>query len=571
MSDNQPKLHPPEPRIEDAPSSGPPVVPTPEGKNLDSILQDMLDAEDQPTLENDERSLANSAFSSLMPFGNVIPSDCEESSIATSGPLDLSRTNSEKDIMEIDLMDIENQALRPRPKEVYIDPNIPISTTPYGGSYFNRRRASDQSLSSNESNSLSSILDSIGWSSRKQKVHHSRGLKKEKRGLLYKFLSGNKDSAHHERESSQRHLNDDRVSKFRACMLLFSLFMVLYAVDSMAGSGLENEHELQDRLRNHATMRPEGYSAGMGAYQVAVPQGDSRPAHAKEYYAALPKDANGKILKPVVALPTEISRLSDPIAPDPNNDTPLFWVVPKSGAGLIRQIMSTCHSLTLASEYGAVESSNAETELRVINNGNFKYVNVETFSPAGIARAQQLGLVAAKVADVVATPLFLESLILFDDAHHARAFTIIRHPIDRAVSTYEQLKKDNFEPMKDMSLEFYARSQYVENNYLVRYLSGQIEGEVDRENLIVAKAVLKKFLIGLTDNMDKSIERFERYFGFEGGAKCRRNAISKNKMGKTMVKQGTEVWRLLQWQNKLDLELYSYAQELYTKQGVNLL
>jgi len=273
----------------------------------------------------------------------------------------------------------------------------------------------------------------------------------------------------------------------------------------------------------------------------------------------------------VVALPTEISRLSDPIAPDPNNDTPLFWVVPKSGAGLIRQIMSTCHSLTLASEYGAVESSNAETELRVINNGNFKYVNVETFSPAGIARAQQLGLVAAKVADVVATPLFLESLILFDDAHHARAFTIIRHPIDRAVSTYEQLKKDNFEPMKDMSLEFYARSQYVENNYLVRYLSGQIEGEVGRENLIVAKAVLKKFLIGLTDNMDKSIERFERYFGFEGGAKCRRNAISKNKMGKTMVKQGTEVWRLLQWQNKLDLELYSYAQELYTKQGVNLL
>ena len=64
---------------------------TPSKKDLDAILQDMLDAEDQP-IENDESSNACSDMSSLLPFGNVIPSDCEES--ITTG-LDLSRTNSE--------------------------------------------------------------------------------------------------------------------------------------------------------------------------------------------------------------------------------------------------------------------------------------------------------------------------------------------------------------------------------------------------------------------------------------------------------------------------------------------
>ena len=194
-------------------------------------------------------------------------------------------------------------------------------------------------------------------------------------------------------------------------------------------------------------------------------------------------------------------------------------------------------------------------------------MNVETFTPAGLTRATQLDLVASKMADVITTPLFRESLQLFDERHHARAFTLLRHPIDRAVSTFERLERQK--PTKNMTLLSYARSRDVENNYLVRYLSGQIEGELDEENLYIAKEMLKRFVIGLAENLEESIGRFNQYFGFTGTGKCRKATI-KNRAKKKKVKQGSEAWSLLEWQNKFDLELYKFAEELYRRQGTSL-
>jgi hypothetical protein len=518
---------------------------TPSKNNLDAILQDMLEAEDQP-IENDEASNAHSDMSSLLPFGNIIPSDCE-GSIAT-GPLDVSSTNSEKN-----LSDPEFQGQRPN--EVYIEPTA--ASTSYGN-YFNRRRTCDQSLSSNESNSLSSILDSIGWTSRKQKVHHSRGLNKNRKGMLYKFLAANNDSTHHERETSHRQKAGARSSNRKVGVLFILLCAIWYVLNNEARGDVKNEIILQDIPEVQIDTRPEGYSAGMGSYLVGKSgtlKADERPYHADKYYE-----------KPKVNVPTTLSFVANPSTKlDMKRETPLLWVVPKSGARLVSNVLSSCDALVIASDYGA--KHNIDIDLKVITNGDLKYVNVETFTPAGIAKARQVGLVASKMADVITTPLFRESLQLFDDTHNARAFVILRHPIDRAVSMYERLERDI--PGKNMTLLSYARSPDVENNYLVRYLSGKIEGELDEENLSTAKEILKKFVVGLAEDLDKSMRRFERYFGFTGTEKCR-GAITKTRATTRKVKQGSEAWDLLLWQNKLDLELYKYAKELYARQETNL-
>ncbi len=518
---------------------------TPSKNNLDAILKDMLGAEDQP-VENDDVSNAQSDMSSLLPFGNVIPSDCEGSTIA-SGPLSLSGNDSS---------DLE--APDQRPNEVYIDPNA--TSTSYG-SYFNRRRNCDQSLSSNESNSLSSILDSIGWTKRSQKVHHSRGLDKKK-GMLHKFLASNTDSAHHEREASHRQKEVTRSSNRNAAGMVLFLLVCLSVLGKDEGNIVQDEAILAQAAVPDTPVetRTEGYTAGMGNSLIndgGIPKSDERPDHADKYY-----------VNPQVYAPATLSVVADPSKKiDLTRETPLFWVVPKSGAKSVTNVLSTCHGLVLANEYGTAEHQSKE-DLKVITKGKSKYVNVETYTWAGIESARRVGLVELKIADVITSPLFRESLELFDEMHPARAFTILRHPIDRAVGTFERLQRDR--PGQNMTLLSYARSQHVENNYLVRYLSGKIEGQLSEENLFTAKETLKKFVIGLAGDLDNSVHRFERFFGYTGSAKCRQAMTKKKIVNRMKVKQGSEAWNLLLWQNKLDFELYKFAKELYRKQANDL-
>lgn len=551
-----------------------------ESKNdLDAILQSMLgkfefltlvctyfpvsfflcDTEqDDDPVPIDESSHANSDMSSLLPFGNVIHSDCEESDMDdTEGELG----DEENGLYPAD-QGSSSQTGNLGVEEVIIDKGM----NQYGVNH--RRRVADtQTVSSEGSNSLSSILDSIGWSSR-GKSHHSRGLSKNQRkGFLYKFLSSNTDSAHHQKQSSRRNLDDEMLARSRASILMVSLFLIFFVLTNFVDVDDENEQQFHE----HGTLPPErGYHAGMSHYLAApgIPKQDERPDHAVAYYESLPKDSRGRIIKPEVRLPPQLDFVADPYDTDKVHDTPLFWVIPRSGSSAVMGSFAECNSLVVAAEFGAGEDLTS-TELKVVANGNIKYVNVETYTPAGIVRAKQKGLIPSKIAKLVATPLFLESLDLFDMNNHARAFTVLRHPIDRAASMFEKFQTENPEMSKGMTIETYARSQYVENNYLVRYLSGKIEGEVSKEELIIAKEVLKKFVIGFYDDLNGAFYRFEHYFDFVSGKGCK-DKFQKKPYKKQQVKQGTEAWRLLQWQNALDIELYKYAKELYTKQGLKL-
>uniref|UniRef100_A0A7S4MTT3 Sulfotransferase domain-containing protein n=1 Tax=Odontella aurita TaxID=265563 RepID=A0A7S4MTT3_9STRA len=303
------------------------------------------------------------------------------------------------------------------------------------------------------------------------------------------------------------------------------------------------------------------------------------------------------------ALPPSFAYLSDNASPDPDHlDVPLFWQVPRSGGSIVRKILEEClgspsgGGTVLASEAGVGEGHGDDKDLAVVSLGDehghqHRYVNVDTSTVAGLKRAKRLGLASSTLDELrghsghgtnfaIVTPQLHAAVDVFDQSpRKARAFTMLRHPVERAVSTYSNLKDSGHDAVSKMTLEEYAKSAYAENNWMVRFLSGKMDGDVSTDHLAVAKEVLRtKFVVGLLTNKDGSVERFEHYFGWayqdQAGWVCQRKVVdgepSSNESSKYFVKEGNQAWNLLLWQNKLDVKLYDYAHYLFGRQGEEL-
>src|SRR5210317_41122 len=93
----------------------------------------------------------------------------------------------------------------------------------------------------------------------------------------------------------------------------------------------------------------------------------------------------------------------------------------------------------------------------------------------------------------------------------------MRHPVDRIISRFHALKGSNAPEVKDMSLESYARSEIVDQNWMVRMLTNTTDDQVvTPAHYQVAKEVFgRKCLIGLTNHYEDSIDRFAKFFQFE--------------------------------------------------------
>jgi hypothetical protein len=112
-----------------------------------------------------------------------------------------------------------------------------------------------------------------------------------------------------------------------------------------------------------------------------------------------------------------------------------------------------------------------------MESGN-KYVNVDTTNPAGISKAINLNLASSGMVEAVVTSYVYEASNIFSRDHRGRLFTVMRDPIERAVSMHGYLGKATWEETYDpafatMSLEEYAQSSKIENNWYV-FLSVRI-------------------------------------------------------------------------------------------------
>ena len=230
-----------------------------------------------------------------------------------------------------------------------------------------------------------------------------------------------------------------------------------------------------------------------------------------------------------------------------------------------------------------------------------KYVDVDVTTYDGILSANNRGFATSNLADVIFTPLFLEGAeyLLNNNSNRGRMFTLFRHPIDRVVSIFYYLKTATWEPtfnklFEQWTIDEYVKSQYVESNWMVRSLIGQMTGPLSPGALDTAKEVLRrKCLVGFMSKMEESIIRFHKYFKFgmhhddalqcaiqtfvkDGGSKQvihseyavqgGSTASNKSKYPK-LNDENSETYIILAATNSLDIQLYEYAIELFDEQG----
>ena len=199
-------------------------------------------------------------------------------------------------------------------------------------------------------------------------------------------------------------------------------------------------------------------------------------------------------------------------------------------------------------------------------------------SETGIHRAIDLNLAKSKLVDIILTPLINEASLLFEPPNNqGRCFTLMRHPIQRAISVFyflQKLSKENssFHDFSSMTIEDYASSDLVENNWMTRQLNQKSSGGIlNEDDLEMAKNFLRtRCLVGLTDNFAESVSRFEAFFGWthvnqEEKRECQEAIVNRHTSGSEHETFGEDsyVWGLLLEQNRFDMALFDYAVTLF--------
>ena len=214
------------------------------------------------------------------------------------------------------------------------------------------------------------------------------------------------------------------------------------------------------------------------------------------------------------------------------------------------------------------------------------FVNIDSTTIEGIERAKDMGFADSGVADAVVTPFIYEANDLFTPTAQGRLFTVFRHPIERAVSMFYYVQVADWEPTyapetKDWTIEQYAESGMVENNWLTRNLVSK-QGDIvltDKDLKLAMEIIMRKFLVGLTTEIEETMERFEKFYRWTyhvnptNQEKCRENLMKSGSntnvskgQNREELKEGSNAWNLLVKQNEYDLQLFGYIETLFKEQ-----
>ena len=145
--------------------------------------------------------------------------------------------------------------------------------------------------------------------------------------------------------------------------------------------------------------------------------------------------------------------------------------------------------------------------------------------------------------------------------------TMLRHPVKLAFSQYRYVQRipshHHHEAVKDLTLEEYVASRisFEMDNSQTRAIAGDLGtpvGECTDEMLELAKRNLDEHFswFGLTERFDESLILLRRTFAWKDVRYVSRN-VSRSRADLTQAQR-----ELLEQANRLDMELYAYAQQV---------
>lgn len=323
-----------------------------------------------------------------------------------------------------------------------------------------------------------------------------------------------------------------------------------------------------------------------------------------------------------VALPPEIeqhfSDWSDKDGDDMSrNDVPVFWSIPFTGNKAIEEYLGGCFGLTQASEIGIIGNREEdEDSLKIVKVHGLSYLNVDLRTKHGIEHAKQLHLIdnddsTLLSPDVMHTPLLYESAQLFEnpEVKRGKIFVILRNPLERAVALYQRIRMIDSAgnviagqkgAFSQMTLADYAKSDFVENNWLTRSLCNKPTGPLSLEDLNIAKEIIrKKVLVGMYDDVPLALSYLRNKYDWDNEKKAtQENLPTTTKEGndftkdiyyrlshcttngledairresdegheKISLEEGSLSWELLKEENDFDIQLFEYAKIVHRYQ-----
>eukprot|EP00581_Thalassiosira_minuscula_P016338 CAMPEP_0183711520 /NCGR_PEP_ID=MMETSP0737-20130205/7010_1 /TAXON_ID=385413 /ORGANISM="Thalassiosira miniscula, Strain CCMP1093" /LENGTH=320 /DNA_ID=CAMNT_0025940055 /DNA_START=165 /DNA_END=1127 /DNA_ORIENTATION=+ len=275
-----------------------------------------------------------------------------------------------------------------------------------------------------------------------------------------------------------------------------------------------------------------------------------------------------------------------PFFTEPNLETEIatFWHLPRSGGTTLKEIYK-CMGQTLAVRGGVNPQfgDKNDEEFAIFEPGH-EVINVDTVTKKGLLRAKKLKLVQSGKVDLIVTSGSLNFAIehLYDNSHKGRLLALFRHPVERLVSQfyYRHMAISDDLEWKESDIVHWAENVVEEEqiNLLVKTLVGldRKSAFITEEDMSVAILTMRqKIVIGLTEEMEESIHRFNFFMGIneaeENKSECMNqyfgHGIKKdNSNPHPMVEEGSLAWEAIAKRNEFDIRLYKAIVEQFHEQ-----
>ena len=256
--------------------------------------------------------------------------------------------------------------------------------------------------------------------------------------------------------------------------------------------------------------------------------------------------------------------------------TPVFWSLPRSGGGTIKDIMGKCRGMVIAGAWiGKAD------KLQIVFENGMKQVTADLSTHLSRLKARDQGIKDVNPDLFLLTQNVLDTSDIFPGSHQAELWTWFRHPVERQISYYFWLKSlpighPQYHPsMQVLSLTDWAQTPLHAPNAMISSLLGMPINRMwwTEIDLAVGMNLLRqKAKICLLEQKAESFRRLLVFnnAGASGARDCQERALDyawSNKGHHAAVGKKSNAYQLLLLSNSLDMRLYEYACFLFDLQA----